>query len=218
MGRFGATSIAVTRQHEPVLQICLQLISNKGDEQTSPVVRKRAGNALGCLSIVLSDALLVSAVERLLSQIEDNNSTTVGGSNMENTRALIRTMCTISGAVGHRLQQPQIDRIIPIFLTFTNPEKASTGDDEDCDEDGDDAGGGDDDVMHAGDDSSQDVDEAVVQMVSYIFRFVPSVPSFIAPFYSNSNGGRKKKKKSILPIILSRARTTDRRRVAPLFL
>jgi cullin-associated NEDD8-dissociated protein 1 len=214
LGRFGATSIAVTRQHEPVLQICLQLISNKGDEQTSPVVRKRAGNALGCLSIVLSDALLVSAVERLLSQIEDNNNTTIitnnsnsnagnanststtggGGSNMENTRALIRTMCTISGAVGHRLQQPQIDRIIPIFLTFTNPEKASTGDDEDDCDDDDDAGvggdGGDDndDVMNAGDDSSQDVDEAVVQMVSLIFLLFPNFffvrpfPSYIAPF------------------------------------
>jgi hypothetical protein len=78
-------------------------------------------------------------------------------------------MCTISGAVGHRLQQPQIDRIIPIFLTFTNPEKASTGDDEDCD----DNAGGDDDVMNAGDDSSQDVDEAVVQMVRFFQFFFP---------------------------------------------
>lgn len=36
------------------------------------------------------------------------------------TRALIRTMCTISGTVGHRLAN-QIDRIVPIFLRFCDP-------------------------------------------------------------------------------------------------
>ncbi|KAL3909672.1 MAG: hypothetical protein SGILL_007996, partial [Bacillariaceae sp.] len=125
LGRFGATAVSVTRQHEPILQICLTLLTG-----SSAVVRKRAGNTVGCLSVVLSDALLVSMVERLLSQIEsltDNNA-------QGDTRALIRTMCTVSGAVGHRLQQPQIDRIIPIFLRFTNPEDAITGDDDDDDD------------------------------------------------------------------------------------
>ncbi len=131
LGRFGASSISVTRQHEPVLQICLNLLTSK---EASVVVRKRAGNALGCLSVVLSDALLVSAVERLLGQIDES-----GSSSSENTRALIRTMCTVSSAVGNRLQQPQIDRILPIFLRFTDPEKASTGDDDDDGDDSDDA-------------------------------------------------------------------------------
>jgi cullin-associated NEDD8-dissociated protein 1 len=117
LGRFGATAVSVTRQHEPILQMCLQQLGS-----ASPVVRKRAGNTIGCLSVVLSDVLLVSMVERLLSQIDGS-----GG----DTRALIRTMCTVSGAVGHRLQQPQIDRIIPIFLKFTKPEDAVTGDDDD---------------------------------------------------------------------------------------
>eukprot|EP00536_Pseudo-nitzschia_multiseries_P005324 jgi/Psemu1/254397/estExt_Genewise1Plus.C_990038 len=137
LGRFGATSVSVTRLHDPILQICLRLLTA---DDASTVVRKRAGNALGCLSVVLSDALLVSAVERLLSQIEESeskNSTQSSTGNNENTRALIRTMCSISGSVGHRLQQPQIDRIIPIFLRFTNPEKAVTGDDDDGN-DGDD--------------------------------------------------------------------------------
>ena len=129
LGRFGATAVSVTRQHEPILQICLGLLSG----ESSAVVRKRAGNTIGCLSVVLSDALLVSMVERLLSQIESLSEKGTESSKGD-TRALIRTMCTVSGAVGHRLQQPQIDRIIPIFLRFTNPEDAVTGDDDDDDE------------------------------------------------------------------------------------
>lgn len=123
LGRFGATAISVTRQHEPILQMCLSQINHP-----SPVVRKRAGTTMGCLSIVLSDALLVSMVERLLGQLEEDG---------HDTRALIRTMCTVSGAVGHRLQQPQIDRMVPIFLKYTKPEEALTGDDEFDDEDED---------------------------------------------------------------------------------
>jgi cullin-associated NEDD8-dissociated protein 1 len=123
LGRFGATAVSVTRQHEPILQMCLQQLTG-----SSPVVRKRAGNTIGCLSVVLSDVLLVSMVERLLSQID------AAAGNPGDTRALIRTMCTVSGAVGHRLQQPQIDRILPIFLKFTNPEDALTGDDDEFDD------------------------------------------------------------------------------------
>lgn len=136
LGRFGATAVSVTRQHEPILQICLQQLTGK----SSAIVRKRAGNTIGCLSVVLSDALLVSMVERLLSQIELAGTARRSGGGSStwtdeggDTRALIRTMCTVSGAVGHRLQQPQIDRIIPIFLQFTKPEDAITGDDDDDD-------------------------------------------------------------------------------------
>lgn len=123
LGRFGATAVSVTRQHEPILQMCLQQLTG-----SSPVVRKRAGNTIGCLSVVLSDMLLVSMVERLLSQID------AAAGNPGDTRALIRTMCTVSGAVGHRLKQPQIDRILPIFLKFTNPDDALTGDDDEYDD------------------------------------------------------------------------------------
>jgi len=152
LGRFGATSVTVTRQHEPVLQICLNLLTSR---DTSAVVRKRAGNALGCLSVVLSDALLVSAVERLLAQIDETESSSSSSVHKsENTRALIRTMCTVSSAVGNRLQQPQIDRILPIFLKFTNPEKALTGDDDD-----DDIGDDDDAMMDDNDDDKIQLSE-----------------------------------------------------------
>jgi cullin-associated NEDD8-dissociated protein 1 len=53
LARFGATAVSVTRQHEPVLQMCLQQLS-----ATSPVIRKRASTTIGCLSTVLSDPLL----------------------------------------------------------------------------------------------------------------------------------------------------------------
>ena len=41
----------------------------------------------------------------------------------------------MSFSVGHRLGQEQIDRILPIFLRFTDPKDAITGDDEDADDD-----------------------------------------------------------------------------------
>lgn len=122
LSRFGATAASLTRQHEPILHMCLQQLNS-----ASHLIRKRAGNAIGCLSGVLSDTLLVRMVESLLSQIE------VATSNKGDTRALIRTMCSVSGVVGHRLGQVQIDRILPIFLSFCQPEEARTGDDEDDD-------------------------------------------------------------------------------------
>jgi cullin-associated NEDD8-dissociated protein 1 len=149
LGRFGATAVTVTRQHEQVLQMCLQQLG--ADKST--VVRKRAGNTLTCLSTVLSDPLLHRMVEALLRQI-DLSSEGVGKTGRRktrsmkqqqqqkldaqseqdgkgDTRSLIRTMCTVSGAIGHRLGQEQIDRILPILLRFTEPEDATTGDDDD---------------------------------------------------------------------------------------
>ena len=128
--RFGATAMAMTRQHEPILQMCLHQIQHAN----AASVRKRVGTTIGCLSVVLSDTLLVSMVERLLGQLQDQQGSLDTDQKNNNTRALIRTMCTVSGAVGHRLQQPQIDRIIPIFLKFCNPEEAATGDDSDEDD------------------------------------------------------------------------------------
>lgn len=160
--RFGHSSVSVTRQHEPILQMCLACLGSP-----SPVIRKRTGTAMGCLSVVLSDALLTRMVEALLSQIgragglgkegrrktrsalqgttekptgsaitAATNDSSASSEPVGDTRALIRTMCTVSGAVGHRLGQAQIDRILPIFLRFTDPDDAVTGDD-DQDEDAD---------------------------------------------------------------------------------
>ena len=128
--RFGATALAVARQHEPILQMCLDQLT-----QPSAVVRKRAGTVLGCLSVVLTDHLLQRMVEALLELV---SSTSSKGADQHDTRALIRTMCTVAGAVGHRLQQAQMDRILPIFLQFTQPANAVTGDDDDHGEDDDD--------------------------------------------------------------------------------
>ena len=172
LGRFGASSISVTRQHEPVLQICLNLLISK---DASVVVRKRAGNALGCLSVVLSDALLVSAVERLLGQIDESGSSP----SSENTRALIRTMCTVSSAVGNRLQQPQIDRILPIFLKFTDPEKASTGDDDDAGDDSDEAM--DDDGDNGGDAALGMANELRESCFMGFESFVQKCPNQVEP-------------------------------------
>lgn len=166
--RFGATALSVTRQHEPILQMCLQQLQrqdnpasavspeNGGSTGGAHVIRKRAGNTIGCLSIVLSDALLQRMVESVLLQIDQ--SSTGGG----DVRALIRTMCTVSGAVGHRLGQAQIDRIVPIFLRFTKPEDAVTGDDEDHQAEGN---GGDDTAMN-NDDVPLSADDAALQMAN----------------------------------------------------
>jgi cullin-associated NEDD8-dissociated protein 1 len=148
--RFGSSAASVTRQHEPILQMCLTQLSSS----PHAVARKRAGNTLACLSVVLSDALLMRMVESLLSQIDmakgvgkegrrkTRSAHSAAGTkapsasnNVADTRALIRTMCAVSGQVGHRLGQQQIDRILPIFLRFTEPEDAVTGDDDEDDYD-----------------------------------------------------------------------------------
>jgi cullin-associated NEDD8-dissociated protein 1 len=110
--------------HESILQVCLKQLNS-----TSHLIRKRAGKAIGCLSAVLSDALVLRMTESLLSQIE------VATCNKDDTRALIRTMCTICSFIGHRLGQVQIDRILSIFLSFCHPEDARTGDDDEDDHD-----------------------------------------------------------------------------------
>mmetsp|Transcript_30518 Transcript_30518/g.46814 ORF Transcript_30518/g.46814 Transcript_30518/m.46814 type:complete len:1387 (+) Transcript_30518:134-4294(+) len=140
LARFGATASSVTREHEHILHMCLTQLASDAH-----VVRKRAGNTIGCLSVVLSDQLLSRMVESLLSQIDmaegvgksgkrktrlaHAQAQSVQTGRVADTRALIRTMCTVSGAVGHRLGQTQIDRILPIFLRFCDPDDAVTGDD-----------------------------------------------------------------------------------------
>mmetsp|Transcript_16504 Transcript_16504/g.23461 ORF Transcript_16504/g.23461 Transcript_16504/m.23461 type:complete len:1396 (+) Transcript_16504:70-4257(+) len=149
--RFGALPF-VCRKHEQILQVTLSQLSSE-----SQVVRKRSGNAIGFLSVVLSDQLLYKLVENILAQIDCSeglgrsgkrralqekserisNYAAVDNLKVADTRALIRTMCTISGSVGHRLGQEQLNRIIPIFLRFCDPEDANAGDDDNYDIDGD---------------------------------------------------------------------------------
>lgn len=164
LGRFGGTSQAVSRQHEAILQMCLTQLSRSsssgGDHTASPLVRKRTGNTLAGLSVVLSDPLLMRMVQSLLKLIErsvgvgkegrkrsaQSDESAEPKTTVDDTRALIRTMCSVAGAVGHRLGQEQIDQIIPIFLRFTDPDDAITGDDEqDDDEEMEDDYPGDDD-------------------------------------------------------------------------
>lgn len=145
--RFGALPF-ITRLHDGLLQVTMNGLSSK-----SHLVRKRAGNTIGCLSVVLSDDLLRRLVDNLLSQIDRADGIGRNGKRRSkrllskedstkelkptDTTALIRTMCTVSGHVGHRLTQEQIDRLVPIFLKFCDPNDAITGDDMDDDEDGD---------------------------------------------------------------------------------
>ena len=178
LARFGSTSVSISRQHEQILAISLSQLAADGH-----VVRKRAGTTIGALSSVLSDALLVRLVENLLSQIDLAEG--VGRSGRRRTRAargdaggaaaapgpgpraadprsLIRTMCTVSGVVGHRLGQEQIDRIVPIFLRFCDPDDAVTGDDAD---DGDDDDGEMEEDGGHGDDDDDD-DEAAISLAN----------------------------------------------------
>ena len=143
--RFGALPF-ITRQHETLLQVTLKQLSS-----SSPMVRKRASNTIGCLSICISDSLLVRLVDNLLMEIAgDSNQkkrkrypTRKGAAGEEkagaeksfDTRALLQTMCTVSGVVGHRLGQVQIDQMVPLFLKFCNVKEAIAADDE-FDDDG----------------------------------------------------------------------------------
>lgn len=163
--RFGSFSSSITNQHEQLLNVTLfQLASSR------PVVRKRAGTTIGVLATVISDTLLHRLVDRILDQIDlaeglgksgkkrarnahkkvvdpKREGMTLASSDLRSadTRSLIRTMCTVSGTVGHRLNQGHIDRIVPIFLRFCDPEDAVTGDDEE-DDDGDEVMGDADNV------------------------------------------------------------------------
>lgn len=145
--RFGSTSNSIKMQHEPLLNVTLSQLASP-----RPIVRKRAGTTIGVLATVISDTLLHRLVERVLDQIDQasglgksgkkrarnahksDGSKTLSSSDLRSadTRSLIRTMCTVSGTVGHRLNQGHIDRIVPIFLRFCDPADA---DDEDYDSD-----------------------------------------------------------------------------------
>jgi len=148
--RFGSLPL-VTRQHEQLLKVILQQLASE-----SQLVCKRAGNTIACLSAVISDQLLQRLVESLLSQIGQQEE--MGGDSQHrskrirshgsqeslsddndfkasDTRSLIHTMCGVSGIVGHRLGQEQIDRVIPILLKFCKPSGALAGDDDDIEDD-----------------------------------------------------------------------------------
>ena len=95
LGRFGATAQSATRQHEPIMTQCLHLLQS----DTSPLIRKRAGHTLACLSIVLSDPLLQRMVESLLRDMAQglDNTGNSNSSKRTDARSLIRTMCQMAG-------------------------------------------------------------------------------------------------------------------------
>jgi cullin-associated NEDD8-dissociated protein 1 len=119
--RFGIAG-SVVKQHDAILQVCLSLLSSSSSPQG--VVRKRAGTTLSHLAVVLSDTLLHRMVEHILASMENASSSAAAAKSAaaaadDRVPALIRTMCGVSKAVGHRLGQDQIDRIVPIFLRYT---------------------------------------------------------------------------------------------------
>jgi len=128
--RFGNSSV-LRRDHERLLNACLHLClaAEGGNGGVRPVVKKRASQTVAYLAVVISDGLLTRLVETLLGRIEGTGGGK--GGNVDNTRALIRTMCKISEKVGHRLAG-QIDRIVPIFLRFCDPSEAITADDDEA--------------------------------------------------------------------------------------
>ena len=154
LARFGALSF-ITRQHLDLLGVTLRQLACD-----SELVRKRAGQTIGSLAVVISDQLLGRLVETLLSQIDKSDGVGKSGKRKsrrllnrneeevaregalmdcrpKDTRALIRTMCNVAGVVGHRLGQEQIDRLVPIFSRFCDPADAVSGDDNEQSEDND---------------------------------------------------------------------------------
>jgi cullin-associated NEDD8-dissociated protein 1 len=147
----GGSGNGLASQHEALLNVTLgQLASSR------PNIRKRAGSTIGVLATVISDTLLHRLVDRVLEQIDRSEglgrsgkkrarkaNTSSASARMRgesqgelsdlreaDTRSLIRTVCTVSGTVGHRLNQGHVDRIVPIFLRFCDPDDAVTGDDD----------------------------------------------------------------------------------------
>ena len=93
LGRFGATAHSATRQHEPIMTQCLQQLQSE-----SPLIRKRAGHTLACLSTVLSDPLLQRMVESLLRDMAHGLDKKASPAQQPtDTRSLIRTMCQMAG-------------------------------------------------------------------------------------------------------------------------
>jgi len=93
LGRFGATAHSATRQHEPIMTQCLLQLQSE-----SPLIRKRAGHTLACLSTVLSDPLLQRMVESLLCDMALGLDKKKAASQQPtDTRSLIQTMCQMAG-------------------------------------------------------------------------------------------------------------------------
>jgi len=117
--RFGASSKAIEREHERILDAALGLCLEK---KSLPVVKKRASNTIAHLAVGVTDTLWYRLMEALLKRIEEETSNDV-------EVALIRTMCKISEKVGNRLAG-KIDRIVPVFLRFCDPTEAIAADDD----------------------------------------------------------------------------------------
>jgi cullin-associated NEDD8-dissociated protein 1 len=115
--RFGGLLVM---HHEAILQALMARLKGSANN----VVKRRASDALGCTSVVLSDLLLTRLVDMLLQQIQQQEQQATTGTGTNDSRAYIRTMCVISGSVGHRLAQ-RIDAILPMFLRLCPPSAAA---------------------------------------------------------------------------------------------
>jgi cullin-associated NEDD8-dissociated protein 1 len=159
--RFGGSSnSSMTNQHEPLLNVTLaQLASSRPNIRKR--AGSTIGVLATVISDTLLHRLVDRVLEQIdraeglgksgKKRARQAAASTTGGaaaraekknSLMTNdghgslitsdTRSLIRTVCTVSGTVGHRLHQGHVDRIVPIFLRFCDPGDAVTGDDEEC--------------------------------------------------------------------------------------
>ena len=129
--KFGSSSRAIQKRQHELLNATLELSLSTTQR---PEVKKRAGNVIGCLAVVMSDDLLFHLVQTLLNYIRGASESKTKVSSSIDTQACIQTMCTISGRVGKRLSK-HIDKIVPIFLQFCSPEDAYISHENDEDDD-----------------------------------------------------------------------------------
>ena len=101
--RFGQEFEA---DHAQIMDTVLMQLSHD-----KPAVKKRATACLSSLAVVLSDALLNTLTETLLTQIEG------GARRSGDVKTLIQTVGTISRTVGYRLGR-HLDKVVPLFLRF----------------------------------------------------------------------------------------------------
>jgi cullin-associated NEDD8-dissociated protein 1 len=124
ISRFG---MYIVEQHESIISTSLHQLTS-----TTGIIKKKAVVLLGTLAVVVSDKLLDRLVETLLHEVKAS----------EDKDTIIKAMGTISSTSGYRLGK-QLDRIVTIFLSFVDLDRAglseSSKDDEDFEADNTDA-------------------------------------------------------------------------------
>ena len=143
--RAGVTiGVLATVISETLLHRLVERILDQIDQADGVIGKKKNGKSLSSSSLG-SNSSSSSSKKRARNAPHTTNSADTAAAEVSSTsssisssadiQSLIRTMCTVSGAVGHRLNQEHIDRIVPIFLRYVDPADAVTGDDDDIDDD-----------------------------------------------------------------------------------